>query len=178
MGRPRKQPLPSALAPAPQIQPSPAPTPAHNLGRVEVKLLLIKQRHSGPSWVTDSTEQPLLCKVQLKVVLPKRKRSQFTEEAKSLGLSVLANYGGDYVRAAQALIRECPLLYPDMTEEQGERLRYWSRKQNLAQASTDFDQQQRGRRAILSEAALAAVYEVITEQVSLCSLPWQVAAFC
>ena len=75
----------------------------------------IKQPYSGPSWLTDSIHQPLLCNGQLYDVQPKRKDCQCSkkasEEAKSYALSVLAIYRGQYMRAAEALIGECPLLY-------------------------------------------------------------------
>ena len=50
---------------------------------MEVRLLPIKQHPRGPSWVIDSTEQPLLYKVQLKVVQPKRYRNHYSEAVKS-----------------------------------------------------------------------------------------------
>ena len=50
---------------------------------MEVRLLPIKQHPRGPSWVIDGTEQPLLYKVQLKVVQPKRKRYHYSEAVKS-----------------------------------------------------------------------------------------------
>ena len=50
---------------------------------MEVRLLPIKQHPRGPSWVIDSTEQPLLYKVQLKIVQPKHKRYHCSEAVKS-----------------------------------------------------------------------------------------------
>lgn len=112
-------------------------------------------------------------KVQLVVVAhrAKRKRKMYTAEQKALALRVLQKADNSPAQAARRLLLWYPELFPDMTQSSGgKNLRQWRKEATASTFNTDQEQgarrrSLRGRKPVLSEACLQAIYRMVLQQV-------------